>query len=323
MEPIKLEHENEVFYRDDRGAYFVQKSENLGPMPAISVSAKTIPGAWELAIISCWEHGAHIATHYDKPGDPPSKEATITVRVDDPFKEPRIHRSFPAGFKELESYRLEVVDGIHDGWINPKEGKWTYTYHDRLCNYNPFPNKDALIEGRDRLLSNGINQIEQSLITLEGDITSKAAQAITWYPMADPELKGDRPCLQRLWFRVLEDKDGVYTLNLNSHWRSRDLHKAWLMNVYGITSLQEQFAKQLSERLNRPVRVGSYIDTSDSLHIYGAYFNELQAQFKGRMKDSNMEDRVWRSDEDFIVSDTLEARSKLAADPDHYAKGKK
>ena len=56
--------------------------------------------------------------------------------INQPFSEPRIHLGFPGGPEDLEKYRQEVVFGIHDHWINPKEGKWTYTYHDRLFNYH-------------------------------------------------------------------------------------------------------------------------------------------------------------------------------------------
>ena len=43
--------------------------------------------------------------------------------VEDPFAEPRIHRAFPGGLEDLEIYRQEVVDGVHDHWIAPQEGQ--------------------------------------------------------------------------------------------------------------------------------------------------------------------------------------------------------
>lgn len=52
------------------------------------------------------------------------------------MSEPRIHRAFPGGIVELEAYRQEVVEGIHDHWVNPAEGKWEYTYHERLTAYS-------------------------------------------------------------------------------------------------------------------------------------------------------------------------------------------
>ena len=69
-------------------------------------------------------------------------------------------------------------------------------------------------------------------------------------------------------------------MNMNCYFRSRDLYKAWFMNVFALTSLQEKVAKMVSERLERKVKVGEYSDTSDSLHIYGAYFKEFEEHLK-------------------------------------------
>lgn len=309
----------DIDFKDSRGSYRVSIGPD-GTMPSILVHAKTIPAGWELATLSCWDYGARVGTHYDHPGDPLSKEATIEIRVDNPFNEPRIPKNFPGGPVELEAYRLEVVEGIHDNWIDPKAGKWKYTYHDRITNYNPPRNKEALLNNEERLLSKGINQLELVLNILKKDITSKAAQAITWYPTADPELQGDRPCLQRMWFRILKDKEENLYLNLNTHWRSRDLYKAWPMNVLAITNWQRQITERLSDKIQKEVRVGSYIDISDSLHIYGKYFKEVMPEIK-KMKTQPIEKRVWNSDHPPFVFMTNEASENLRRDPDFYAKG--
>jgi thymidylate synthase len=106
-----------------------------GLIPTLHVLGKTLPEAWEKAVLACWEKGAAIQTEYDRPGDPPSRDCTMMWVVDDPFLEPRIHRAFPGGLEDLEVYRQEVVEGVHDHWIAPDEGKWTYTYHKRLFAY--------------------------------------------------------------------------------------------------------------------------------------------------------------------------------------------
>lgn len=310
-----------ISYSDERGFVAINMGSG-GTMPTISINSETIPGAWELAVLNCWDFGAEVPTHYDNPGDPPSKEATIMVKVDNPFNEPRIHKNFPGGPVELEAYRLEVVEGIHDDWIDPKAGKWTYTYHDRITNYNPAKNKEALLNNQKGLLSKGVDQLELVLNMLKEDITSKASQAITWYPSADPELKGDRPCLQRMWFRVLkDDKEDLY-LNLNTHWRSRDLYKAWPMNVLAITDWQRQISKRLSGRIKKRVKVGSYVDISDSLHIYGSYWKDdkFQNEIK-KMKTRPIKERVWTSDHPAFKMMTDEARENLLKDPNFYAKG--
>ena len=322
LEPGDFETPLSYIHSDQRGLYVLDKPQQ-GINPAISVYANNIPPAWELAMLACWDYGTRVGTHYDPTSDTPkSKEGTIAIKVANPFNEPRIHKNFPGGPEELESYRQEVVNGIHDHWINPKEGKWTYTYHERLTNYNPSINLYG--ENRGRLLEKGVDQIEKVIDDLQRDITSKGAQATTWMPTGDPGLVGDRPCLQRLWFRPLlvdgDDESKGYLLNLNSHWRSRDLGKAWLMNVHAITDWQRDIAERLSKRINKPVKVGSYTDISDSLHIYGAYFKEMGPEFE-KMRNPDMSNRVWNSDHPAFVMMTEGARENLAKDPDYYAKG--
>ena len=64
-------------------------------IPTLFVRGKNLPEAWEKAVLECWYHGVAIKTEYDKPEDPPSKDCTMMLVVEDPFAEPRIHRAFP------------------------------------------------------------------------------------------------------------------------------------------------------------------------------------------------------------------------------------
>jgi len=90
---------------------------NSGYIPVLKVEGKTLPEAWEKSLLAVWENGVSIKTQYDKPNDPPSRDATMIIVVHKPFSEPRIHRALPTGLDELEIYRQEVVLGIHDHWI--------------------------------------------------------------------------------------------------------------------------------------------------------------------------------------------------------------
>lgn len=314
-------------HSDSRGDYEVSKIK-LGGLPIINIVSKNIPAAWELAMLACWDYGIEIHTHYDKKDDdgnyidPPSKDARIVIYVDNPFNEPTIHKNFPGGPVELESYRQEVVYGIHDHLINPQDKKWTYTYHNRITNYNP--SEDLRAENMGKLLKRGVNQIEEGILKpLTKDPTTKGAQAITWIPMVDPDSPGDRPCLQRIWVRsVLEDKKEEYVFHFDTHWRSRDLYKAWFMNVHAMASWQKHIAGELEKRLGKPVKVGSYVDISNSLHIYGSYWKtEKFVDDIRKMRTDNIEDRTWNSDHSVFVSMTEEARENLAKDPDFYLKG--
>lgn len=262
-------------------------------IPIIRIQGSNLPEAWERAVLSTWETGLDIRTEYDKPGDPFSKDCTMIIVVDDPFAEPRIHRAFPGGLEDLEVYRQEVVDGIHDHWIDPKAGKWTYTYHERLT---AFP-----AEGRR------IDQIDYIVRKLSEAPHTRRAQAITWSPAIDPSTD-DPPCLQRIWLRLVETGEGGYSLNMNTHWRSRDAYKASFMNIFALTDLQRRIASLISKNIGKEVKAGRYVDISDSFHIYGSYHDEFR-NFLKTVKERTFEQRTWNSQ--FAASFFDEARLRL------------
>ncbi len=267
-----------------------------GNIPTFLVQGRNLPETWERAVLTCWHEGVQVRTEYDKPEDPPSKDCTMVMVVEDPFAEPRIHRAFPGGLEDLEVYRQEVVEGVHDHWICPEEGKWTYTYHKRLFAYE--------MEGEV------IDQINYIVEKLSAASYSRRAQAITWNPKTDPPTY-DPPCLQRVWCRMLPDEGGNLVLNMNTHWRSRDAYKAAYMNMFALTDLQRLIAERLAQRLGRPVRVGRYVDIADSFHIYGSYFREF-AGFLRSVQDRSFEERTWHSQ--FAQPMFEDARKRLAAE---------
>jgi thymidylate synthase len=212
------------------------------------------------------------------------------------MSESRIHRAFPGGLEDLEIYRQEVVEGVHDHWINPREGKWTYTYHRRLFSFDAG--------------GKTIDQINYIAAKLSQRPYSRRAQAITWNPHQDP-FTDDPPCLQRLWCRITEEKDGAWILNMNSHWRSRDAYKAAFMNMFALTDLQRAIAQRISKLSKKPVGIGRYVDITDSFHIYGSYYNEFE-KFLNLVSKRSFEDRTWTSE--FAQSFFQEAKKKLQAE---------
>ena len=290
---------------------------STGDIPVISITADCLPEAWEKCVLAVWDSGLEVKTQYDKPEDPPSRDATVVVTITDPFNEPRIHRNFPGGPTELESYRLEVVEGIHDHWIDPAAGKWTYTYHERLFAYCPVENIRDVGSAKP---FRKVDQIQYIIDALSQTTHSRRAQAITWMPTADPETD-DPPCLQRIWCRLVANEAGQLSLNMNTHWRSRDLYKAWFMNVYALTELQRIIAGQISQKVNQPVTPGRYVDISDSLHIYGSYFDEVAKEVE-KMRKGAFTERAWETTHPAFEMMTTEAREELARDPDWYARAR-
>jgi len=250
-------------------------------MESIYVKARTLPEAWEQAVRECWEKGARFRTQYDKPDDPESRDVACLIHVAEPFAEPRIHKAFPGGLEDLEVYRAEVLYGVHDHWIAPEEGKWEYTYHERLRAYK--------VPGR----AEPIDQIAEVVRMLKETPYTRRAQAVTWQAWKDLGIR-DPACLQRMWFRVEEAPNGAgpagqgregradatlrssaslrttSRLNLAIHIRSNDAFKAAFMNMYAFTELQREVAREVG------VEPGEYLHVADSFHIYGSYFAEFE-----------------------------------------------
>lgn len=268
-----------------------------GFIPVLTIQEDTIPMAYEKAIREVWDKGVSIRTEYDRPEDPPSKDASVMIVVQKPFGQPRFHRSFADGLGGLAEYVMEVVHGAHDYWVKPVEEilkaadsqdtRWTYTYHGRLFEY--------------RIEDKVVNQIAYLIEKLAQSGHSRRAQAITWNPKLDPPTD-DPPCLQRIWGRLCEDGEGGYIFNMNTHWRSRDLFKAWFENVIALTTLMRKIAISLASKTGKRVRLGRYMDISDSLHIYGSYFREIEGDpergiksFFEKLESRSFAERTWDS----------------------------
>ncbi len=272
-----------------------------GNIPVITIRGKTLPEVWEESVIVAWKQGIEIATQYDKEGDPPSKDCAMVMVVQDPMAEPRIHRAIPGGLEDLEIYRQEVVDGIHDHWVDTNDpAKWDYTYHGKLFDY--------------WVGDQAIDQINNYLIPAIAKVPySRRVQAVTWQAWHDPGL-ADPPCLQRLWVRMLKNDAGIYVLNMHTYWRSRDAYKAAFMNMFAMVSLQEMIANKVSEILGEPVIVGPMVDISDSYHIYGSYWKDAgdASSFQGFLKTIEVrtfKQRTWTME--FAEPMFEEARAKL------------
>ena len=270
-------------------------------MSYLTVTCDTLPEAWEQAVLRCWEEGDRIRTEYDKPTDPESRDCTVMIVARRPFQEPRIHKAFPGSLEDLEIYRQEVVEGIHDHWVNPEEGKWSYTYHQRLFAYDLFGP-----DGKKR----AINQFDYLIEKLASAPHSRRAQAITWKPDVDPAVD-DPACLQRMWFRIHGDE-----LRMNVHMRSNDAYKAAFMNMWAFTALQQFVAEAVSRRAHRTLRPGAYAHIADSFHIYGSYFREFEG-FLNSVRKRSFAERTWDSTSDFVQSAFESARAQIA----HERKG--
>lgn len=250
-------------------------------IPVLHVEGDCIARAWENSLIALHQQGCDLKTEYDKPEDPPSKDATMTILITDPLAEPMIHKDFPGGPLELQEYVMEVCEGIKDHLVrnpdDPKDTRWEYTYHQRLFQY-----------GVPGLAP--IDQIEVACQKLAKTPHSRRAQAITWKVWEDNDCY-DPACMQSIWCRILEE-EGVPVLSMNVRFRSNDAYKAAFMNIFALVQLQQRMTARISELSGRSIQVGRYVHQADSYHIYGSYFREFEGRFLGALQKRTFEQRT-------------------------------
>lgn len=248
----------------------------MNSIPVLTVSGNNLPEAWERSLLELYSRGCDVVTEYDNLSDIRSRDATMTIVIDTIVSEPRIHRCLPCGLDGLYEYELEFIDGIKDHCIrnknDPDDKRWEYTYHDRLFNYN------------------GVDQIESMVKKLVAGHTRRAI-AITWMPEQDNECY-DPPCLQSIWCRIVDN-----TLNMNVHFRSNDAYKAAFMNMYVLGRLQEYIAKEVSNKIGWEIKVGRYVHTADSYHIYGRDMDDFNAKFLKMLRHRSFEQRTYRRED--------------------------
>jgi len=280
----------------------------MNGIPVLHVEAECIARAWEESLLLLYKRGGDIKTQYDKPGDPPSKDATMLITIHDPLKEPMIHKDFPGGPEDLQEYVMEVCEGIKDHLVrdtrDPGDTRWEYTYHQRLFAYQ-VPTLQPY------------DQIETLCVKLAKTPYTRRAQAVTWKVWEDNDCY-DPACLQSIWCRLVEEsrsqeveksKSGglefptldsrlldssTPRLCMNVRFRSNDAYKAAFMNIFALVQLQQKMANRVSELSGRTVKVGRYCHLADSYHLYGSYFQEFESRFLTALEKRNFEQRTLR-----------------------------
>lgn len=313
-----------------------------GNRPVLFATGVNLPEAWENSMINLWVNGMFIRTQYDQKNnkglyiDPPSKDCTMFMTVEEPLSEPRLHRDFPGGLDTLEEYRQEVVDGIKDHWIrdpkNPADKRWEYTYHGRALRYEvpgiEFP----------------INQFAEMAKGLAKSTITRRALMSSWKPWEDLGIL-DPACWQQTWARIFrqhpnkrfafysDENIGKPKLNPNHLFRSRAGYTAGFMNDWAFIEWYKKLTEGISVLRNEQVDLGSLLDVSWSFHIYGNEFKDFLGRFVKGIKDRHFlpeseydnNARTWRSDFEVVQTIFAEARrqipEKIRAQDEKYAKG--
>ena len=219
-------------------------------LPQLVAEGEILPEAWEKSLLLLNEKAVQSKkeSYTNISGVDEILECSMKIVVRDPLKEPMIHRGCD-GLMELRGYIDEVLKGTKDWRIGEY---WDYTYHQRLFEY-ALPSDKKM------------DQIAFMIEKISKTSFSNRAQAITWMPHIDSQT-GSPPCLQRVWCKIIDDE----FLEMHTSWRSRDAFNAAFMNMYALVHLQKSIAEKLG------VKVGQYVDDSDSYHVYDRNFKQLK-----------------------------------------------
>ena len=171
-----------------------------------SAYGTTLPAAYHMALRKLWACGE---TTECPDYNTKQRELSMNMVVYEPLKEPMISKLFIGGYRELEQYRQEMLDGILDFEVD--KGNWAYTYHYRIAPQIPF-----IIE------------------ELKRNPYSRRAVVDVNAPSSDPA------CLQHIQYFVRDGK-----LHCKTLFRSNDAAKATFMNAFALIMLQKRIADEL------------------------------------------------------------------------------
>jgi len=271
-------------------------------IPVLTIEGHSIAETFEKALTSLYVEGVRVRTQYDKEGDPLSVDATMNMTIHDPMSDPMIHKAFPGGIADLREYVFEL-EGKKDSWIkainDPEDTRWEYTYHGRMQNYGQW--KEKCPDGTS--VMTGPFQVDQVAYVIDKlckQPFTRQAQMITWMPSLDLTCY-DPPCLQSIWYRILEDQQGVQWLNCNVRFRSNDAWGANFMNMFGITMFNRNvIADEIQKRTGKTVKLGRLNWQADSFHIYGKDVLQAEQRLFNRIATSTFQERVYNFNDEMI-----------------------
>jgi len=130
----------------------------------IFISKDNVRDAWLSALSQVLFTGDDIKTEYDKPEEPPSKDATVLIEIKNPMSNPikRGDKIIKIKSKYGNSYEVygnmadifligsiqsgyieEIMEGTNDHYIWDSSHSFPYSYHDRIYNYSAFSLEDT------------------------------------------------------------------------------------------------------------------------------------------------------------------------------------
>ncbi len=159
------------------------------------ISKDNVRDSWLSAVGQVLFNGDDIKTEYDKPEDPPSKDATVLIEIINPFNSPIMRKDKIMKIKSKygNSYEIygcmadtylvgsiqsgyieEILEGVNDHFLYESGVSFPYSYHDRIFNYAPFALEDTIHKYYDlEFVDNDFIKNHQKLIKAEKIKTSE------------------------------------------------------------------------------------------------------------------------------------------------------
>ncbi|UCD01556.1 MAG: hypothetical protein JSV23_00595 [Promethearchaeota archaeon] len=153
------------------------------------ISKENVRDAWLSAVGQILYKGDVIKTEYDKPEDPPSRDATALIEITKPFSSPIMRKDKILKIKSKygntyevygcladtyligsiqSGYIEEIIDGVNDNLLSDSDVSFPYSYHDRIFNYAPFSLEDTIHKNYDlKFVDNKSVKGHQKLIKAE------------------------------------------------------------------------------------------------------------------------------------------------------------
>ncbi|HEX2170912.1 MAG TPA: thymidylate synthase, partial [Dehalococcoidia bacterium] len=234
--------------------HFPIREETLATFPAEAsvqvVRGRKVAEVWVKLLHVIWRFGRVSSTHYESQ----QKEILDLVSVvsdEDPdhFEIPDFLHTTPEG---LARYIPTVLEASPPGSLLDDGSGPKYTYGDRIRAYF------------------GVDQLEKLVEKLGREPESRSAVINLWDSAKDYR-GGGSPCLNHLWFRLVDD-----TLTFTAVIRSNDMFTAWPENAYSLRALQGRVRREVGDRLGRDIALGDLVIVSESAHIYDDTWESVQ-----------------------------------------------
>ncbi len=116
----------------------------------------------------------------------------------------------------------------------------------------------------------GCDQIKQVIEKLIGEVDAASAVMSLWD--VKDHVRGGSPCLNHIWFRVVNGE-----ISMTALFRSNDMFSAWVSNAMALRALQMHVIDEINNRTDLDLKIGHLMTISQSAHIYDDCWETAQS----------------------------------------------